>query len=72
MGEKHKVYPRHELGTDPLHPMPDEEWEDGAPLSDTEVEKIRNNSSYSETDKAAPDNNLFFEKRNNPLSSKGD
>jgi hypothetical protein len=33
---------------------------------------IRQNSHYSEGCKAAPDNNLFFEERSNPLSSKGD
>ena len=27
---------------------------------------------YHEGNKAAPDNNLFFEERSNPLSSKGD
>ncbi len=70
--DKQKIHPRHELGRDPLHPTGDEEWETGAPLSETEVETIRENSYYSGKDRPRPDNNLFFERRSNPLSSKGD
>ena len=32
---------------------------------------IRQNSHYDKQGKAAPDNNLFWEERSNPLSSKG-
>ncbi len=32
---------------------------------------IRQNSEYAENDKPVPDNNIFFEERSNPLSSKG-
>lgn len=32
---------------------------------------IRQNSRYSKNGKAAPDNNIFWEERSNPLSSKG-
>ncbi|MBM6828562.1 hypothetical protein H9X85_02805 [Anaerotignum lactatifermentans] len=32
---------------------------------------IRQNSEYSDSGKAAPDNNIFWEERSNPLSSKG-
>ncbi len=32
---------------------------------------VRQDSDYHTGDKAAPDNNLFFEERSNPLSSKG-
>lgn len=32
---------------------------------------IRQNSKYSDEGKAAPDNNIFWEERSNPLSSKG-
>lgn len=32
---------------------------------------VRQDSDYHDGDKAAPDNNLFFEERSNPLSSKG-
>ncbi len=39
---------------------------------EVDVYDIRQNSHYSEGDKAAPDNNIFFEERSNPLSSKGD
>lgn len=39
---------------------------------EVDVYDIRQNSNYSEGNKAAPDNNLFFEERSNPLSSKGD
>ncbi len=35
------------------------------------VDSIRQNSNYDDNDKAAPDNNIFFEERSNPLSSKG-
>lgn len=70
--KKHKIYPQQELGRDPLHPMPEVDWETGDPLTEDEVEKVRQNSFYSPEDKAQPDNNLFFERRSNPLSSKGD
>lgn len=40
-------------------------------MSDEEVMEIRQRSAYSDYNKAAPDNNIFFEKRSNPLSSKG-
>ncbi len=33
--------------------------------------QIRQNSHYDHQGKAAPDNNLFWEERSNPLSSKG-
>ena len=33
--------------------------------------QIRQNSDYNKHNKAAPDNNIFWEKRSNPLSSKG-
>ena len=33
--------------------------------------QIRQNSHYDKQGKAAPDNNLFWEERSNPLSSKG-
>lgn len=32
---------------------------------------IRQNSDYSKDGKSAPNNNIFWEKRSNPLSSKG-
>lgn len=35
------------------------------------VEEIRQRSFYDENNKARPDNNMFFEKYSNPLSSKG-
>ena len=40
-------------------------------MSDEEVMEIRQRSAYSDYNKATPDNNIFFEKRSNPLSSKG-
>lgn len=33
--------------------------------------QIRQNSHYNKENKAAPENNLFWEERSNPLSSKG-
>lgn len=39
--------------------------------SPTNVAAIRQNSKYNSSDSAAPDNNLFWEERSNPLSSKG-
>ena len=33
--------------------------------------QIRQNAHYDLNGKAAPDNNLFWEKKSNPLSSKG-
>lgn len=35
------------------------------------LEEIRQKSLYDDRDKARPDNNQFFEKYSNPLSSKG-
>jgi len=35
------------------------------------VREIRQNSDYHDGNKAAPNNNIFFENRSNPLSSKG-
>ncbi len=40
-------------------------------LTDEELYAIRQNSDYSEEGKAAPNNNIFFENKSNPLSSKG-
>lgn len=40
-------------------------------VSATDYYQIRQNSNYSKRGKAAPDNNLFWEKTSNPLSSKG-
>lgn len=40
-------------------------------LSEDEMMEIRQRSAYNEFDKATPDNNMFFEGRSNPLSSKG-
>lgn len=44
----------------------------GNPVSEKEIEEIRAQSQYHEGNKAAPDNNMFFEDTHNPLSSKGD
>lgn len=41
------------------------------PLTEEFVIAIRQNSNYSPEGKAAPDNNIFFEDKSNPLSSKG-
>lgn len=35
-------------------------------------EMIKQGSSYGANNKCAPDNNIFWESRSNPLSSKGD
>lgn len=40
-------------------------------IAGTDYYNIRQNAHYNPEGKAAPDNNLFWEKRNNPLSSKG-
>lgn len=40
-------------------------------LSEDKLKEIRQQSNYNEYNKATPDNNPFFESRNNPLSSKG-
>lgn len=40
-------------------------------LTETETMAVRQNSKYSDEGKAAPDNNIFWENRSNPLSSKG-
>lgn len=39
--------------------------------SECDVEGIRQTSRYDEYNKPLPDNNMFFEERHNPLSSKG-
>ena len=33
--------------------------------------QIRQNSNHNKHNKSAPDNNIFWEERSNPLSSKG-
>lgn len=38
---------------------------------DTHIEEVRQKSLYNQNCKARCDNNQFFEKRSNPLSSKG-
>lgn len=43
-----------------------------APDMSLDVSARRQDSAYSANNKAAPANNLFFEERSNPLSSKGD
>lgn len=42
-----------------------------SPLTDEDIAAIRQNSNYNAKGKAAPDNNIFFEQKSNPLSSKG-
>ncbi len=37
----------------------------------TDIARIRQNSNYNEEDLPAPNNNLFWERTSNPLSSKG-
>lgn len=49
---------------DPFPKMPVDE-------TDAEAPEIRQKSLYNHNDKARCDNNQFFEKRSNPLSSKG-
>lgn len=39
--------------------------------ADANAAIIRQNSDYSPEGKAAPNNNIFFEGKSNPLSSKG-
>lgn len=36
-----------------------------------DVDGIRQTSRYTKGNKPVPDNNMFFEERHNPLSSKG-
>ncbi|USF31372.1 hypothetical protein C820_002818 [Clostridium sp. MD294] len=41
-------------------------------VSGSDLYQIRQNSQYDlETGKAEPDNNIFWQERSNPLSSKG-
>ena len=40
-------------------------------ISRLDLYNIRQNAHYSEDGKAEPDNNIFWEERSNPLSSKG-
>ena len=40
-------------------------------ISRHDLYNIRQNAHYSENGKAEPDNNIFWEERSNPLSSKG-
>ncbi len=39
--------------------------------NECDVYGIRQTSRYSKDNKPVPDNNMFFEERHNPLSSKG-
>ena len=40
-------------------------------ISSNDLYNIRQNAHYSKDGKAEPDNNIFWEERSNPLSSKG-
>ncbi len=40
-------------------------------ISGGDTSSIRQNSHYSDSGKSEPDNNIFWEERSNPLSSKG-
>lgn len=40
-------------------------------VSGNDLYQIRQNAHYSDSGKAEPDNNIFWEERSNPLSSKG-
>ena len=40
-------------------------------ISGGDTYSIRQNSHYSDSGKSEPDNNIFWEERSNPLSSKG-
>lgn len=40
-------------------------------ISRPDLYNIRQNAHYSNDGKAEPDNNIFWEERSNPLSSKG-
>ncbi len=40
-------------------------------MNKADAAALRQNSDYSPEGKAAPNNNIFFEERSNPLSSKG-
>ncbi|NLK38547.1 MAG: hypothetical protein GX299_10795 [Epulopiscium sp.] len=40
-------------------------------MNKADAAATRQNSDYSPEGKAAPNNNIFFEERSNPLSSKG-
>lgn len=40
-------------------------------VSGGDLYQIRQNAKYSPDGKAEPDNNIFWEERSNPLSSKG-
>lgn len=45
--------------------------EEPVPLTEEEIMEIKQLSNYGKNNKPAPDNNIFFEERSNPLSSKG-
>lgn len=40
-------------------------------ISTNDLYNIRQNAKYEDGGKSAPDNNIFWEERSNPLSSKG-
>lgn len=40
-------------------------------VSGNDLYQIRQNAHYSDSGKSEPDNNIFWEERSNPLSSKG-
>ncbi len=48
-----------------------EKKDDNGLLDNQNDYAIRQNSQYSDGGKAAPNNNIFFENKSNPLSSKG-
>ena len=66
------IYPKNELGIDPLDHLPEKYEGKIEPLEEGEEKEIKQNSNYAENGRPRIDNNVFFEKRSNPLSSKGD
>ena len=54
------------------HEAPESKQKPVSPAgSSCDVSAIRQSSHYSPDDVPLPDNNMFFEERHNPLSSKG-
>ncbi|HIT90117.1 MAG TPA: hypothetical protein IAC41_06845 [Candidatus Merdenecus merdavium] len=54
----------------PKNYLPPEKYEMGKKQK-IYAASFRENSAYDDKNKARPDNNIFFEERSNPLSSKG-
>ena len=71
MPTEYNEYPGRTVKHFPGRDLPNRETPPREIFPDSDPDVIRQTSCYKEGNRAEPDNNMFFEERSNPLSSKG-